>query len=106
MGTHTPGPWIVEPHSDEDEALYVCAGLTVRDGITRAMWIAECELQEGDLQQNAANARLISTAPEGLALARAIVDYFGDEPIHPALETDIKLREMARAIIAKAAGAV
>jgi hypothetical protein len=74
MNAHTPGPWIVEPHSDEDELLYVAAGLTRANGIITATWIAECDLQSGDLEENAANARLIAAAPELLAALKRAVD--------------------------------
>lgn len=49
-------------------------------------------------------ARAIETAPMGIELAREIVEYFGDDEIEPLLTTDIKLREMARAILAHAEG--
>lgn len=49
-------------------------------------------------------ARAIEAAPLGIELAREIVAYFGDEPIEPFLNTDIRLRDLARALIAKAEG--
>jgi hypothetical protein len=96
MSTHTPGPWMVEPHADDDEVVYVCANYTVRDGVTRATWIAECDLQDGNLPENHANARLIAAAPDLLKACKAAI---------AELITDLsQTADYLRAAIAKAEG--
>lgn len=57
-----------------------------------------------DFIENEANARLITTAPDGLALARKILEYFGDVEIDPILDADRELQARARAIVLKALG--
>jgi hypothetical protein len=109
VATHTPGPWMVEPHSDEDETLYVCADYTLTpEGFARATWIAECDLQDGNLEENGANARLIAAAPELLRAARAlaamrlwVLSYDGTVFDKPRLLAEINLADAA---IAKAEG--
>jgi hypothetical protein len=41
---------------------------------------------------------------EGYELAKLVVQYFGDGPIDPMLDCDIRLRQAARDIVAKAEG--
>lgn len=53
----------------------------------------------------AANARLIAAAPELLEVAELVVEFFGTDPIEDLLDADIRLRDTARAAIAKAGGA-
>ena len=52
-----------------------------------------------------ANCRLAATAPEGYKLAELVVKYFGNDDIPDLLTCDIRLRDAARALIAKARGA-
>ena len=92
MTDHTPGPWRTCRAHDTD-------AIAITNDIGAAL-IADVY---GD--QRKANARLIATAPDGIALARMVVEYFGDDEIDPFLDGDIELREAARALIAKAAPA-
>lgn len=91
---HTPGPWVVEPEADGGFAIlgddYEIAIVTPPDDDSEAIGSA------------VADANLIATAPDGLALARAILVYFGKGDLDPLLTTDIELRRQALAIIAKA----
>lgn len=105
--THSPGPWSfeaipAEAFTDADLNLNPESRFWIVDGEEPTEVIATVEsTARGDA---AANARLIATATFGLALAEAIVEYFGEEELHPLLTTDIALRGMARVIVAKAAG--
>lgn len=74
MSGHTPGPWEIAPHSDEDEVLQIVGEYEAIPGFGEsANWIAECDLQE-DIETNAANARLIAAAPD---LLEALHDCVG-----------------------------
>lgn len=111
---HTPGPWINKLPSMNDEHMcrVMSAGYPQEPGYQKAYpvvamtWSPEHVVSYVGLsrQECIANARLIAAAPDGLALAKAVVEYFGDDPIDPLLDGDIRLREMARAIVAKAEG--
>lgn len=48
---------------------------------------------------------LLSAAPELLEVAKLVVEFFGTNPIEDMLDADIRLRDTARAAIAKAEGA-
>lgn len=61
-----------------------------------------CEIPDGPGAHE--KARLISTAPDGVELARLVVKYFGTEDIPDGMDCDIRLRDTAKAIIAKAEG--
>jgi hypothetical protein len=106
MSGHTPGPWMIEPYSDEDETLYVCANyMPTDDGFARATWIAECDLQDGNLAENAANARLIAAAPDLLAALKETLNYWkstGFADCEPECDCIV---ESVRAALAKADGA-
>lgn len=43
----------------------------------------------------------VDIAQMGVELARAVCKYFGDGPIDPILDGDIRLRDMARSIVAQ-----
>jgi len=100
---HTPGPWrwmnaetLVGDHGRRPVVLTISPnGLATRATDGR-LCILNAEHPNG---------RLIAAAPEGLELAKAVVEYFGNDEIDPMLTTDIKLRNMARAILAKVGGA-
>lgn len=86
--THTPGPWKVGPIDD--------TVVTASDG-------SEIAAIDGDYSDPdlwpimEANARLITTAPDGLALAHMVIDT-------ATVETPPALIEAANALIAKAKG--
>ena len=80
MSGPTPGPWELAPfNGNECDVLDVVSGYEeLPGGRVSANWIAECNLQEGP-EENLANARLISAAPDLLAALKALVDWQGVE---------------------------
>lgn len=87
MSNHTPGPWRIYRRG---EPWKVALGV----GDTNGGAIAD--LWRGG-QEKEANARLISTAPDGLALAQMIVD-------NATIETPVEWVNAANEIIRKAGG--
>jgi hypothetical protein len=85
---HTPGPWAVE-------------GRLV-GGCDRVR-VADCLVPERDTYVNAANARLIASAPDLLAALRGMVDAVNVPELDP-LAVFVSI-ERARAAIAKSEGA-
>ena len=73
---HTPGPWRVEPET-EDQALSIVAGENA--GQDSETIIAEIEGTLGDCEE--ANARLIAAAPDMLAALKGVNALFSDEPL-------------------------
>jgi hypothetical protein len=70
---HTPGPWRVpldEPY-DRDRPTYF-----LEDGAGQQLMLL-ARLPEAGPQENKANARLISAAPELLAAVEAMADFLG-----------------------------
>ena len=98
---HSPGPWIVDRHADNEE-------LVVRSDPDWGI-VANCQTdsyslseQENLMAEIQANARLIAAAPEMLEALQWIADH-GDtgEGGRPAFHD---MRAHARAAIAKATG--
>ena len=90
MATHTPGPWTVRERSDDYTEGYFIEAVD-RDVCTVAVAGHTDKVQ-------LANARLIATAPEMLALLRQIVDAC-------AIAADSQeYDEDARALLARIAG--
>ena len=107
--SHTPGPWIVSRGP-----LTLCEPLD-RSKLSELHVDAEgggvalvCHRGSSPFSaaypQREANARLIAAAPDLLELARLVVDYFGEDELDPFLDADIRLRDTARTLIAKAEG--
>lgn len=115
IASHTPGPWHVEPVTNEDGDQFwsddwngkvwcVCHPQTECDATTVVEWI------------NEADARLIAAAPDLLEALQELVgeELCGDRnPDNAKRETDFyrpvfswAMRHRARAAIAKATGAV
>lgn len=86
MTTHTPGPWFTK--REGFSTVYVDA----RIGGGLLQEVAAVGPQEGGIQQQDANARLIAAAPELLEACKA------------ALSDDQPYIEKCRAAIAKATG--
>ena len=61
-----------------------------------------CEIPDGPGAHE--RARLISTAPDGLELARLVMDYFDGDEIPDQMDCDRRLLDKAKAIIAQAEG--
>lgn len=76
---HTPGPW------------------TVNESTNDYMVVAGRERIAGYISK--ANAQLIAAAPDLLALAREIHEYFGNGRIEQILSTDRRLRDTARSLV-------
>ncbi|MGE0022480.1 MAG: hypothetical protein AB7S70_02485 [Hyphomicrobium sp.] len=89
MDNHTPGPW------------HTCRAHT-SDAVGITHDIGAALIADAYGEQRHANAALITTAPDGLALANLVVEYFGEDEIPASLDSDIALRDAARALIAKA----
>lgn len=87
----TPGPWEITT-ANSRRYMGIKAGLVS---------VASVSVTNIDAD---ANARLIAAAPDGYALAKLIVEYFGDDDIDELLNVDIRLRDAARALIAKVEG--
>lgn len=112
---HTPGPWLIRTGgtmTGRGPEVYV-EGEHYDDGAEFV--VADCGCSEAtggkrrwkrtpDADAIEANARLIAAAPDGLALARLVVTYFGDDDIDDMMDADIRLRDAARVLIAKAEG--
>ncbi len=82
---HTPGPWKFDGHYFGD-GLTACGGRNV------------AEIMEADTpEETEANARLIATAPDGLALAEMVL-------AGATIETPADLIVAAEKLIAKAVG--
>lgn len=122
---YTPGPWMVEPHSDQDEVVNVVSQYEVMpDGIKRAHWIAELDAQidfDSDVEQQLvevnANAHLISAAPELYEVVRMVANssmcgtksdppesWIGWQFSQGGINAAYRVLEKARAAIAKAEG--
>jgi hypothetical protein len=109
VSAHTPGPWEIAPHPDDAEVLEIVSEYSeLPGGRKSANWIAECDAgidSDADLQTqqatNKANARLITAAPDLLAMVQAFYEaYNGAE----YAEGGWPLMDQARAAIAKAEG--
>lgn len=88
MTTHTPGPWHFDRHG---YALYVNSGDTL---------VTALSMDGKRLETSEADARLIASAPEMLAVLQDLAAYFGPTP-----DVDNGLDEIltaARAAIAAA----
>ena len=98
MSGHTPGPWEIVPYGDGD-SLVICED---ERGDRRIAFMATPGCRDGGKRKRVwqkikANARLITTAPDGLALAQAILADCTDT-------TPVEWIEMARGIVRKANG--
>ncbi len=113
--TFTPGPWMVEPHSDTDEVINVVSEYEVLpDGKKRAHWIAELDAQidfdsdvDVQLDRVNANAHLIASAPslyEALKAMVGAVDDLGDFSGSYSLVPLAAALDQARTALAKAEG--
>lgn len=99
---HTPGPWEVNRLRND---LFVEGGIRDGHGVC-------CQVQllcDTATEEDFANARLISSAPDLLAACEAILARIEGDFDHPALvkfgpltNTNNDVREIARAAIAKA----
>lgn len=86
---HTPGPWHVVPEN-----------LSVRD--EGSQFVAAClSMEPGQTEQDVANARLISAAPELLEALRKLELSVRNN--HSYITLEIRTKE-ARAVMAKAIG--
>ena len=108
MSEHTPGPWSASNRSWCDT--YIIAPTFDHAICCLDINHATEESQEADEAQMAANARLISAAPDLLAAVLAYVEHFERHRItntHGARDFDFtgQIASMARAAIAKATGA-
>lgn len=113
MSAHTPGPWLVAPYCVGDELIEVVADYEELPGGTkRAHWIAQCDAgcdfdgdREEALERNAANARLIATAPDLIDSLKEMVEAYSglDDALGPSMLHKVK---RARAAITKATGSV
>jgi len=94
----TPGPWhVTEARGHNKEHLYY----EIRGDTEEYRGdLAHMQHSEGisgtTREENDANALLVSTAPDGYALAEAVAEHFKD--------TDAPLGEQARRLLAKARG--
>jgi hypothetical protein len=110
---HTPGPW----HDVQDEELRAAAArnlgpmpyrIVSRDGIHIAIVGGEHQPQfDGEaVEEIAADARLIATAPELLDALKELLECqkFGINALAKQIQRKGNAREKARAVIAKAEG--
>ena len=102
---HTPGPWTLAMHSEGDETLDVIVDGSecFEHGITRAIWIAQCDAAclAGEPGMNEANAWLIAAAPDLLAACEAVLAVMTG-PEYGGAPGTIEAARLARAAIAKA----
>ena len=97
---HTPGPWIARRATGEDNCIATLASNS-RGGIPTCLWEILPEAGHAmTTRQQAANARLIATAPELLDALTDLVGGCGKEGDLFSSEA----MEKARAAIAKAEG--
>lgn len=68
-GTFTPGPWEIQEYSSVDKTPVVC-------GNGRSIVVACGRADTSYLAENQANARLIASAPELLAMLKAANEAF------------------------------
>lgn len=89
----TPGPWtvVLAKGSYQRPALVMAGDKTVASCLGNQL-----EPEATSIGEATANARLIAAAPDLLALAEGVAEYFAG--------TDAPLGERARAAIAKAEG--
>ena len=77
--SHTPGPWKVWGMSSNDGEAEVVSNL---DGSKTVCWTADTYNEDKDkgetTDEDLSNARLISAAPELLAVVRMAIDYAND----------------------------
>ena len=72
---HTPGPWTVG-FGDGSGPEYIRVDESSKT-VAKIRWGCSCcESQEPLTNREKANARLIATAPAGLALARSVVEWW------------------------------
>ncbi|MDX1188098.1 hypothetical protein GOL88_24210 [Sinorhizobium medicae] len=98
MSKHTPGPWTVEPPSEQTPHIWVNAA--TNSGVAK---IEACDYDDGKgerlTDEDFANARLIEAAPDLLRLAF----QYRDDLRHPPSPDSSERRLAAiEAIIAKA----
>jgi hypothetical protein len=109
---HTSGPWKVLPHPEGETFLEVIAGEPTYPAggpRVRAKWIAELDADSLDAEpeENEANARLISAAPDLLEACRELdkLDCCTGYSLSDAdYSTLWRALELARGAIAKATG--
>jgi hypothetical protein len=99
MSAHTPGPWAID-----HEGNVIVEG----DGRATIAWVSSPDSFENGDEPMMANARLIAEAPNMLMTLKDIAAdadagrlVYDDHELRPLLE---KLRDEARAAIAKAEG--
>lgn len=99
MSGHTPGPWFLE----EPDGDFVEVSARTHRALARVVWQMEDDrlCNEPSPTQNA-NARLIASAPDLLAVANLIVDVA--ERVGPNLIRQGPIYIAAKAAIAKATG--
>jgi hypothetical protein len=100
LATHTPGPWRAEA-CDSDEFWFSNGYFAVRAGNRT---VAPVGIDNDNMSESAANARLIAAAPDLLAFAQAFVELdrlVSRDDIASGINI---LLEQARAAIAKAEG--
>lgn len=95
---HTPGPWLLRTFKHGKAELWVVDSTPDKDG----RFVGSVIHQPLSNPDDEANARLITTAPDGLALAKRVLQYFPTGLIDPKFDCDIEVRQMARDLIAKA----
>jgi hypothetical protein len=92
IAKHSPGEWEVIFDHDGDHGIWagdVLIAVTAGDpGVPRDV--------------DAANAKLMATAPQLIELAAKVLRYFGTGRIDPRLDADLKLRTMAMEALKKA----
>ncbi len=111
MSKHTPGPWQIAPNCEDNERLEIVNEYEVLpNGVQRAHWIADCDLQEG-VEENRANAEFIVRACNShdalmesfQRIADAADKFMCGEATDPPGTMDF-IRCVARAAIAKTEG--
>ena len=84
---HTPGPWVVKTHQ---RASLAEASIEIQSTSGRTI----CDMGDDPNNEDKANARLITAAPDAVRLAQAVADHFED--------THAPLGQLARDWLAKA----
>jgi hypothetical protein len=89
MSGHTPGPWMFRRAKERPR--FIIEGLSSTGS---GVWFL-ADVEGRSIDTNEANARLIAAAPELLAALKDLVEFE---------DRDDRLRDAARAAIAKAEG--
>ena len=116
---HTATPWQVHEIETRDDShpymSYAVADAQDRvivdatnSSVADIRYEPDAHVVRSDVQSEADAAFIVKAAncfDDATALARLVVEYFGDEPISGVLDCDIALRDAAKAFLAKAMAA-